>query len=111
LLRRNEELALLGEEREKIKIAITKAAEKLSSIRKKVSPELGKMISRQISDLGFKQSRFEIKVDYKQPSFSSQFRQAGLIQWNFVFSKSRRTIKAVTFNSLFGRTCKSYACR
>ena len=86
LLRRNEDLALLSEERERIKTAIIKAAEKLSSVRKKVAPELGKMISRQISDLGFKQSRFEIKVDYKQPDFSSQIPLSGFDTVEFLFS-------------------------
>ncbi len=71
LLHRNEELEQLGKEREKTKNQIINAARKLSSERKKVAPELAKRINAQLPQIGFRQPRFEIKIDFNLPDFVS----------------------------------------
>ena len=72
-----------------IDVELWKTGSKLSKERKKVIPELCKKISAQLDDLGFKQSRLEIKVDTASPDKaggSAPFLSSGIDRIEFHFS-------------------------
>ena len=58
---RDAELARLNAALEKLDAEIVSAGKKLSAARQKVIPLLAKAVSRQLADLGFKQSKFDIE--------------------------------------------------
>ena len=58
---RDAELARLNAALEKLGAEIVSAGKKLSAARRKVIPPLAKAVSRQLEDLGFRQSRFDIE--------------------------------------------------
>jgi DNA repair protein RecN (Recombination protein N) len=58
---RDAELARLNAALEKLDSEIAGAGKKLSAARKKVIPQLAKAVSKQLEDLGFKQSKFDIE--------------------------------------------------
>ena len=60
---RDAELARLNAALEKLDTEILGAGKKLSAARKKVIPQLAKAVGRQLDDLGFKQSKFDVKLD------------------------------------------------
>jgi DNA repair protein RecN (Recombination protein N) len=60
---RDAELARLNSELRKLDAEILTAGKKLSVARKKVIPQLARAVSRQLEDLGFRQSRFDIKQE------------------------------------------------
>jgi DNA repair protein RecN (Recombination protein N) len=57
---RDAELARLNAELQALDSEIYRSGKNLSAARKKVIPQLAKSVSRQLEDLGFKQSRFDI---------------------------------------------------
>jgi DNA repair protein RecN (Recombination protein N) len=57
---RDAELARLNAQLQALDSEIFQAGRNLSAARKKVIPQLAKSVSRQLEDLGFKQSRFDI---------------------------------------------------
>ncbi|HEY5042460.1 MAG TPA: DNA repair protein RecN [Verrucomicrobiae bacterium] len=59
---RDAELARLNAELEKLDAEILSAGKKLSAARKKVIPQLAKAVSKQLEDLGFKQSKFDVAI-------------------------------------------------
>ncbi len=59
---RDAELARLNAALEKLNSEILSAGKKLSGARKKVIPLLAKAVGRQLGDLGFKQSRFDVVI-------------------------------------------------
>ncbi len=59
---RDAELARLNAALEKLDAEILSAGKKLSAARKKVIPQLAKAVSKQLEDLGFKQSKFDVAV-------------------------------------------------
>ncbi len=62
LEQRDAELARLNGELEKIKGELKRAGEKLTAERRKIIPKLGKAAVKQLNDLGFKQSLFEVAL-------------------------------------------------
>jgi DNA repair protein RecN (Recombination protein N) len=58
---RDAELARLNAEFQKLDAEILSAGKKLSAARKKIIPQLAKAVSKQLEDLGFKQSRFDVR--------------------------------------------------
>jgi DNA repair protein RecN (Recombination protein N) len=60
---RDEELARLNAELQKLDAEISKAGQALSSKRKKIIPQLAKAVSKQLEDLGFKQSKFDVAIN------------------------------------------------
>jgi DNA repair protein RecN (Recombination protein N) len=62
LEQRDTELARINAALEKIETELWSAGQALSAKRRKVIPQLSKAVSKQLSDLGFKQSRFEINL-------------------------------------------------
>jgi len=59
---RDEELARLNAALGKLDTEILNAGKKLSAARKKVIPQLAKAVGKQLEDLGFKQSQFDVAI-------------------------------------------------
>ena len=59
---RDAELARLNAALEKLDAEILSAGKKLSAARKKVIPQLAKAVGKQLEDLGFKQSKFDVQA-------------------------------------------------
>jgi DNA repair protein RecN (Recombination protein N) len=59
---RDAELARLNVALEKLDGEILSAGKKLSTARKKVIPQLAKAVGKQLADLGFKQSKFDVAI-------------------------------------------------
>jgi DNA repair protein RecN (Recombination protein N) len=62
LEQRDEELARLNAALAKLDAEISGAGRELSARRKKIIPHLAKAVSKQLADLGFKQSKFEVGI-------------------------------------------------
>jgi DNA repair protein RecN (Recombination protein N) len=64
LEQRDEELARLNGELAKLDSELLRAGRELSAKRKKIIPQLGKVVSKQLADLGFKQSKFDVAITH-----------------------------------------------
>ncbi|HEY9175739.1 MAG TPA: DNA repair protein RecN [Verrucomicrobiae bacterium] len=62
LEQRDAELVRLDGELKRIEADLWRAGRQLSARRRKVIPQLGKAVSRQLTDLGFRQSKFDIAI-------------------------------------------------
>jgi DNA repair protein RecN (Recombination protein N) len=62
LEQRDAELERLNAELQKLDADLRKAGQALSQQRRKIIPQLSKAVSKQLGDLGFKQSRFEVAL-------------------------------------------------
>src|SRR6267142_1233749 len=62
LEQRDAELARINADLEKVESELWSAGQALSAKRRKAIPLLSKVVSKQLADLGFKQSRFEISL-------------------------------------------------
>src|ERR1035437_3517410 len=60
---RDAELARLNPALETLDAEIVSAGKKLSAARKKVIPQLAKAVGKQLADLGFKQSKFDVAIN------------------------------------------------
>jgi len=85
---RDAELARLNAALEKLDAEIQNAGKKLSAARKKVIPQLAKAVGKQLEDLGFKQSKFDVAItsEFQIANFKSQIPQAGLDEIEFQFA-------------------------
>ena len=97
---RDAELARLNTALEKLDVEILSTGKKLSAAREKVIPQLAKAVSKQLNDLGFKQSQFDValnsvaaevtslKPDERQSLLTSAatFKQSGLDEIEFQFA-------------------------
>ena len=63
---RDAELARINAALTKLDAELSKAGKKLSAERKKVIPQLAKAVARQLADLGFKQSKFDVAIETAQ---------------------------------------------
>ena len=106
---RDAELVRLNAELQALDAEILRAGRSLSAARKKVIPQLSKSVSRQLEDLGFKQSRFDIDqkteagnepatagaTNFKLPAFNS----SGLDTIEFQFApnpgEAARPLRAI----------------
>jgi DNA repair protein RecN (Recombination protein N) len=59
---RDAELARINAALEKLDAEILSTGKKLSAARKKIIPQLAKAVSKQLEDLGFKQSKFDVAI-------------------------------------------------
>ena len=59
---RDAELARLNAALEKLDSEMLSAGKKLSAARKKIIPQLAKAVTKQLDDLGFKQSQFDVEI-------------------------------------------------
>ncbi len=71
---RDAELARLNAELSRLDAELASAGKKLSAARRKVIPQLAKAVGKQLADLGFKQSKFDVAIssNLTQNSPSSQ---------------------------------------
>ena len=85
---RDAELAQLKAAMEKLDSEILGAGKKLSTARKKIIPQLAKAVGRQLEDLGFKQSKFDvaIKSEFQISNFKFQIPQNGFDETEFQFA-------------------------
>jgi DNA repair protein RecN (Recombination protein N) len=85
---RDAELARLNAALEKLDAEILGAGKKLSAARKKVIPQLAKAVGKQLEDLGFKQSKFDVALASQSEisNFKSQIPQSGLDEIEFQFA-------------------------
>ena len=60
---RDGELARLNAELEKLDAALLRAGKDLSAKRRKIIPQLAKAVGKQLDDLGFKQSKFDVAIN------------------------------------------------
>jgi DNA repair protein RecN (Recombination protein N) len=67
---RDAELARLNAALAKLDAELLLAGKKLSAGRRKVIPQLAKAMSRQLADLGFKQSKFEVAISSEAERFN-----------------------------------------
>jgi DNA repair protein RecN (Recombination protein N) len=70
---RDADLMRLNAALEKLDAEILCAGRKLSAARKKVMPQLAKAVVKQLADLGFKQSQFDVAITGADPTSSSGF--------------------------------------
>jgi DNA repair protein RecN (Recombination protein N) len=93
---RDAELARINAESQKLDAEILKAGQSLSAKRKKIIPQLAKAAGKQLEDLGFKQSRFDVGLkpltrpsDTLSPSDgerAASFSSTGLDEIEFQFA-------------------------
>ena len=65
---RDAELARLNAELQKLDAEILKAGKSLSAKRRKIIPQLAKAASRQLEDLGLRQSKFDVAISHAESS-------------------------------------------
>src|SRR5207244_9884952 len=85
LEQRDAELQRLKDELQKLNAALWRAGEALSAQRRKVIPQLSKAASKQLADLGFKQSRLDIAIT-TETSRESRVESRGLDKIEFQFA-------------------------
>ncbi len=68
LEQRDVELARLNAELNRIEGELWRSGQRLSAARRKVIPQLAKAVGRQLADLGFKQSKFDVAMTTLGPS-------------------------------------------
>lgn len=87
LEQRDAELARLNAELEQLQAQLWKAGQALSKRRRQVIPQLTRAVSRQLADLGFKQSRFEAALTSLAPEDPpSRMTSTGLDTVEFLFA-------------------------
>ena len=79
---RDAELARLNSELKRIESALQEAGAELTAKRKKLGPNLSKVVVRQLSELGFKQSHFEVAIKTDSGTWS----QSGYDAVEFLFA-------------------------
>jgi len=85
---RDAELARLNAALEKLDAEILSAGKKLSAARKKVIPQLAKAVGKQLADLGFQQSKFDVNIQSvtQLSTLNSQLSSTGLDEIEFQFA-------------------------
>ena len=81
---RDAELARLNAALIKLDAELLKAGKKLSAERKKVIPQLAKAAAKQLADLGFKQSKFDVeqKIEVRSEKLESETSNSQLLAPN-----------------------------
>ena len=86
---RDTELARINSELKKLDAEILDSGKKLSVARKKVIPQLAKAVGKQLDDLGFKQSKFDVEqksADENWPKGGTSTNSSGLDEIEFQFA-------------------------
>jgi len=103
---RDAELARLNAELAALDADIQRAGKQLSAARKKVIPQLAKAVSRQLEDLGFKQSRFDIEQKTAEGG-SSPLNSSGMDVIEFQFApnpgEASRPLRAIASSGEMAR--------
>jgi DNA repair protein RecN (Recombination protein N) len=100
---RDAELARLNAELKKIETTIGEAGGELSGKRKKVGPNLSKAVVRQLAELGFKQSHFEVALTTDK----GRWTQSGFDTAEFLFAPNPgeppRSLRAIASSGELAR--------
>jgi DNA repair protein RecN (Recombination protein N) len=83
---RDAELARINAAIEKLDAEIQSAGRKLSAARKKIIPQLAKSVVKQLADLGFKQSKFDVAIKSDAPIPGQAVKETGLDEVEFQFA-------------------------
>ncbi|MDE3068659.1 MAG: DNA repair protein RecN [Verrucomicrobiota bacterium] len=83
---RDAELARLHAEMQKLDAEILRTGAKLSDARRKVAPQLAKAVGRQLEDLGFRQSQFDVAISGPGPSRCAAPTATGFDEIEFQFA-------------------------
>jgi DNA repair protein RecN (Recombination protein N) len=86
LEQRDAELGRINAEIQKIEASLWRIGEALTAKRRKVIPTLSKAASKQLADLGFKQSRIDVSLATLERSESARITAAGLDTIEFQFA-------------------------
>ena len=88
LEQRDGELARLNGELQKLDVELLRAGKDLSAKRRKIIPQLAKAVGKQLDDLGFKQSKFDvaIKSDAQLSTLNPQPFTTGFDEIEFQFA-------------------------
>jgi len=86
LKQRDGELARLNAALAKIDADLARAGSALSAKRQKIIPQLGKAVGKQLADLGFKQSKFEVALTTDAASAAPALRSTGFDTVEFQFA-------------------------
>ncbi len=114
LERRDVDLARLNSELEMIGAELQRAGRDLSGERRKAVPRLSKAVGRQLADLGFKQSQFDVQIetietitDAKRSSTSARAPLAGFDTIEFLFAPNpgepARSLRAIASSGEIAR--------
>lgn len=109
LEQRDAELARINAERQKLLQEIKRLGEDLSAQRRKAIPKLAKAAIKQLSDLGFKQSHFDVSLKSSDPAqnSSAQVSLTGLDEIEFQFApnpgESARPLRAIASSGEMAR--------
>ena len=109
LEQRDMELARLNGELKDIEAEITRAGKELSAQRRKVIPSLRKAVVKQLEDLGFQQSHFEIQLVSEPDRWgdTAQSGAAGFDRIEFVFApnpgEAARPLRAIASSGEMAR--------
>ena len=83
---RDVELDRINRELQKTFTEYLSAANKLSNDRRKTGPKLSKAVVKELSELGFKQSQFEVSLESTQPTTPAEARSTGMEKAEFLLS-------------------------
>jgi DNA repair protein RecN (Recombination protein N) len=92
LEQRDEELARLNGELKKLDVELLRIGRELSAKRRRIIPQLSRTVAKQLADLGFKQSRFDVAItttdfaDSKPETRNSKLSPAGFDTIEFQFA-------------------------
>ncbi len=86
LEQRDTELARIDAELKKVRAELRRSGDQLSAARRKVIPKLSKAVVKQLADLGFKQSEFDITLETLTDEKNQTVHRSGFDQIEFVFS-------------------------
>ena len=86
LEKRDGELARINTELKKLDAEIWRAGGELSKERRKVIPQLGKAAMKQLKDLGFARSQFEVGIETIEKADAADFFATGLDTIEFQFA-------------------------
>jgi DNA repair protein RecN (Recombination protein N) len=109
LEQRDAELARLNTELEQVETGMQRLGRDLSAKRSKAIPELSKAVSRELRDLGFKQSRFDVAIagESQISNFKSQIPASGLDTVEFQFAPNpgepARALRAIASSGELAR--------
>jgi DNA repair protein RecN (Recombination protein N) len=85
---RDAELARINVALDKLNSELLSAGKKLSAARKKIIPQLAKAVTKQLDDLGFKQSQFDVALasQFEISNLKSQISPSGFDTVEFQFA-------------------------
>jgi DNA repair protein RecN (Recombination protein N) len=108
LEQRDEELARLNSAIARLDSEIASAGRELSAKRRNVIPQLSKTVTRQLADLGFKQSQFDVALKSVEPeTYDSRMNHNGFDAIEFQFAPNsgepRKPLRAIASSGELAR--------